>query len=47
MMTAYIQNNTVRISGGDIDIATGDDGVHGDSYLYITDKCGYKHNKEL
>ena len=34
---AIHSNNTVRILGGNITAASGDDGVHGDCYLYITD----------
>lgn len=36
---AIHSNNTVRILGGNITAASGDDGVHGDCYLYITDNA--------
>lgn len=34
---AVHSNHTVRILGGIITAETGDDGIHGDSYLYISD----------
>lgn len=42
---AVHSNHTARILGGNIEIASGDDGIHGDSYLYISDNANINITK--